>query len=484
MTWRVRILIAAVLLLGSSIASSAQQSACIVNGNPLAYGVVPTAAQWNACFQAKQDALGYTAVNKAGDAMAGSLSLTASTIFRAGLIIAPGVAPSAPANGSVWITASGIFVQINGSTVQLTTGAVSVAPGTLGNLAYYSGASALSGAAALNYSAGALTAGTAGSLVGQFCMANATSGTICLNPSTGALGSSVVTAPIGTYTLAGLSLGQTFSGNNTFSGQLIETGTSAPASAAGQTAHLGTLAAAPTLTNTGQGFVFNTAGNGLNLQGDGTGNDLVLLNKNGTGVCSVLTGTQTINCVTLTLNNALSPANGGTGLTSLGTGVATALGINVGSAGAFVTNGGALGTPSSGVGTNLTALNASNVTTGNLPDAQMPNTTWPAFTPAFTCGSASITSNSATAKTWGKVTRIQIEFTFTALGSCTSTMTFSLPNTAQSAGALVGRETVASGKAFTCSFGAGATTATCIFADVSNFAGNSHGFASGVYANQ
>jgi fibronectin-binding autotransporter adhesin len=53
-----------------------------------------------------------------------------------------------------------------------------------------------------------------------------------------------------------------------------------------------------------------------------------------------------------------------------GTGVATALGVNVGSAGAFVVYGGALGTPSSGVATNLTgtasALNiggtAANIT--------------------------------------------------------------------------------------------------------------------------
>jgi hypothetical protein len=40
----------------------------------------------------------------------------------------------------------------------------------------------------------------------------------------------------------------------------------------------------------------------------------------------------------------------------LGTGVQTALGINTGSAGAFVVNGGALGTPSSGTLTNATGL--------------------------------------------------------------------------------------------------------------------------------
>lgn len=48
-------------------------------------------------------------------------------------------------------------------------------------------------------------------------------------------------------------------------------------------------------------------------------------------------------------------------LSGFGTGVATALGINVGTAGSFVVNGGALGTPSSGVGTNITNVNAATL---------------------------------------------------------------------------------------------------------------------------
>ena len=45
-----------------------------------------------------------------------------------------------------------------------------------------------------------------------------------------------------------------------------------------------------------------------------------------------------------------------TGVSGLGTGVATALAVNVGSSGAAVLNGGALGTPSSGTLTNATGL--------------------------------------------------------------------------------------------------------------------------------
>ncbi len=48
-------------------------------------------------------------------------------------------------------------------------------------------------------------------------------------------------------------------------------------------------------------------------------------------------------------------------LSGLGTGVSTALGVNVGSAGAFVTFNGALGTPSSGTVTNLTGTASINI---------------------------------------------------------------------------------------------------------------------------
>lgn len=50
-----------------------------------------------------------------------------------------------------------------------------------------------------------------------------------------------------------------------------------------------------------------------------------------------------------------------TGVSGLGTGVATALAVNIGTAGAPVVNGGALGTPSSGVVTNLTGTASINI---------------------------------------------------------------------------------------------------------------------------
>lgn len=68
-------------------------------------------------------------------------------------------------------------------------------------------------------------------------------------------------------------------------------------------------------------------------------------------------------------SNGLVTTSGGDGTLSVtvpGTGVLTAIGINVGSAGAFVTFNGALGTPSSGTLTNCTGLPASGISAGVL----------------------------------------------------------------------------------------------------------------------
>jgi len=93
----------------------------------------------------------------------------------------------------------------------------------------------------------------------------------------------------------------------------------------------------------------------------GSGNNV--LSTSPTLVTPIL-GTPT----SATLTNATGlPVS--TGISGLGTGVATALGVAVASAGSFVVNGNSLGTPSSGTLTNVTGLPLTTGVTGILPVA-------------------------------------------------------------------------------------------------------------------
>jgi hypothetical protein len=85
------------------------------------------------------------------------------------------------------------------------------------------------------------------------------------------------------------------------------------------------------------------------------------------------------------------------GITGLGTGIATALAVNVGTSGAPVVNGGALGTPSSGNLSNATGLPAAGVTGTALVAAAIGTTvqaydadltTWAGITPGANVGTA------------------------------------------------------------------------------------------------
>jgi hypothetical protein len=89
-------------------------------GNPnWPQGKVPTPAEWNAAFAAKQDVLGYTPLPVAGGTLTGELVTVASTTATAGLNLPHGVAPSAPVNGDLWTTPTSVFARVNGTTITL-----------------------------------------------------------------------------------------------------------------------------------------------------------------------------------------------------------------------------------------------------------------------------------------------------------------------------------------------------------------------------
>jgi hypothetical protein len=112
------------------------------------------------------------------------------------------------------------------------------------------------------------------------------------------------------------------------------------------------------------------------------------------------------------------------------------------------------------------------------------NTAWTTFAPAPVAGTATFTVNFARFKTIGKSVFMSLDFTMTAVGTASTSISITLPATPQSGSAMAGRESASNGKGFAFSITAGSTAASGSKADTSQLLVNERMQVSGVFESQ
>ena len=251
------------------------------------------------------------------------------------------------------------------------------------------------------------------------------------------------------------------SGNLDLNGKINKITFTAPATAATFTlADNSTFATvggyATTFTFSGAtSLTFPTSGTVTALGNSTTGSGDIVLATSPTLVTPNL---GTPSAVTLTNGTGLPVA---TGISGLGTGVATALAANVGNSGAFVTFGGALGTPSSGDLSNCTGIPASGIS-GTVAIANggtgqtTANAAFNALAPSQTGNSGKYLTTDGTNTSWavnplGTVTSVDVSGGTTGLsfsgGPITTSGTITMAGTLAPANGGTGLTSLGSGVA-------------------------------------
>lgn len=303
-------------------------SAALAQSSPgLTTGQVPTAAQWNSYFAAKQDTLGFTPLNRAGGVMTGKLVTVAATTLSAGFNVSPGVAPSVPNNGDIWVTTTGMFYRANGVTFGPLIGAGGGTFAATAPLSVTFPASVVT--YALNYDSVFTTNGSS-----QLALASVASGSLIANSGAGSAepvestpsawlsrwcssSSDRVVYSTGASTwgcLQLLGLAHTWSGQQTFVAPILGTATATAIGVGGAAPATGISVQGAAVLPSGNGQFQLGAGSstGAIIYGQGSVTDVLIANKSGTTACSVATGVTTWSCVIVDVSTGFRVAGGAT----------------------------------------------------------------------------------------------------------------------------------------------------------------------------